>query len=165
MSHKRGVYHRHKRSLKELFPTNKEAYLCLTFKLNETVLLRMVICNEDLCERGDIWCYASERVKNTPIRAMFTTLNKQEYLLYGAVDRFNSGGFSSYVNVTSARKFVMTIDMLLQEFYAEMEEDIQSSNMIDGYISDAFEAHAPLDNTKFVRFTPAEEQEINNMYQ
>ena len=43
--------------------------------------MRMIICNENLAERPEIWAYAGERVKNTPIRAAFGTLNKQDYLV------------------------------------------------------------------------------------
>ena len=120
MAHKRGVYHRRKHNLKTLFPTNHEQYLCLTFSLEETVLMRMIICNENLVERPEIWAYAGERVKNTPIRAAFGTLNKQDYLVLLAIDRFNTQGLSSYVSIHTAKQFVMAVEMLVQEFEQEV---------------------------------------------
>lgn len=165
MAHKRGVYHRRKHNLKTLFPANHEQYLCLTFSLEETVLMRMIICNENLAERPEIWAYAGERVKNTPIRAAFGTLNKQDYLVFLAVDRFNKQGLSSYVSIHTAKQFVMAVEMLVQEF----EQEVLNNGNIEALSNDGLGNFQVvnfdgLGNTQVVDFTPTNEDEISSLY-
>jgi hypothetical protein len=164
MAHKRGVYHRRKYNLKTLFPSNKEKYLCLTFQLDKTVLLRLILCNESLCERSDIWAYASEMIKDTSIHAVFATLDKQDYMLYGAIDKFNSGGLSSFVNIHSPKQFVMAIGMLMAEYENSFSEDVKNASRQE-IIYDEFGMPTLTENSGVVNYAPLDENELANMYQ
>ena len=166
MAHKRGVFYRKKHNLKQLFPSNKEKYLCLTFQLENTVLLRLLLCNESLCERADVWAYASESVKNTFIQPTFSIIDKQEYMLNAALDRFNRGGHSAYININSASQLIMAIDLLMENYYKEFnQEDVVPTPETNFIQFNELGLPMILDKTQLVEYIPQDESEIMNSYQ
>lgn len=160
MSKKRGVYHRRKANLNGLFPTGKEEYLCTSFMLGDTATLRMVFFNKALSARKGVWSYAKEALAETKYDLLFATLTQKDFLVYDAIDRFNNGGPSSFVKISSEAQFKMAIDEMVcaYEAVADVLDAVEETIYVD-------ESGNPVSHEQLREFPSPTEEEINICFQ
>ena len=118
---KRRVFYKRKADLNGLFRTGKEQYLSTVFTLNKITLARFVFFNQPLSTRPGLWAYAKSVLDNTPIEVAMTSLTKQDFLVYDAIDRFNNGGPTSFTVIQNESDFYRAINGMI-DIYEEVKE-------------------------------------------
>ena len=159
---KRRVFYKRKADLNGLFRTGKEQYLSTVFTLNKITLARFVFFNQPLSTRPGLWAYAKSVLDKTPIEVAMSSLTKQDFLVYDAIDRFNNGGPTSFTVIQNESDFYRAINGMI-DIYEEVKEIAEVATPTKLVYVDAMGNPIPPEQLKDIP-QPTEE-EINISFQ
>ena len=98
--------------------TGSQSLVTVGFSIGETLILRLILCNDRLYNDPILWKEIHEMVAQTDFEVSFGPMNQDTYKSMLALDRFENQGKTSFVNVVSRRQALNLVGGMVDEYLA-----------------------------------------------